>query len=95
MKPSVMLLGFLLGSCGAVSFGLLGVAFIFWLIGPEHPELKAEVGPLITHLLRFLGLTVASAVSFYGLVRQTWWRRYSVGALVMVLGAVIAAYSLA
>lgn len=92
MKPSVVLLGFLLGSSGAISFGLLGVAFIFWWLGPEHPELTGEVSPLLAHLARFLVLTLVSALSFYGLLRQTSWRRFSVGALVAVLGAVSFVY---
>jgi hypothetical protein len=90
-----MLLGFLLGSSAAICFGLLGVAFVFWLIGPENPELKAEVGPLIAHLSRFAALAVASAVSFYGLLLQRPWRRYSVFVLLVVLAAVIMAYALA
>lgn len=88
MRPSVVLLGFLLGSSGAISFGLLGVAFIFWWLGPEHPELRDEVSSLLAHLARFLVLTVVAACSFYGLLQQTPWRRVSVGLLVAVLGGV-------
>ncbi len=95
MRPSVVLLGFLLGSSGAICFGLFGVAFVFWVLGPEHPELQAEIGPLLTHLGRFSVLTAVAAVSFYGLLRQRVWRRLSVAVLIVVLGAVILAYSLA
>lgn len=90
-----MLLGFLLGSSAAICFGLLGVAFIFWLIGPENPQLKAEVGPLLTHLSRFAALAAASAASFYGLLRERPWRRYSVAVLLAVLAAVTLSYALA
>jgi len=93
MRPSVALLGFLLGSSGAISFGLIGVAFIFWLLAPEHPELQAEIQPLIGHLARFTLLTVASAFGFYGLVTEKPWRRWSVAALAFTLGAVILSYS--
>jgi hypothetical protein len=89
-----VLLGFLLGSSGAICFGLFGVAFVFWALGPEHPELSGEVGPLLGHLGRFFVLTVVSAVSFYGLLRQRSWRRVSVAVLFAVLGLVIAAYAL-
>jgi uncharacterized membrane protein YfcA len=87
-----MLLGFLMGSSGAICFGLFGVAFVFLVLGPDHPELRTEVGPLITHQARFSLLTAVSATSFYGLLRQTRWRRISVAALLLVLIAVSAAY---
>lgn len=92
MRPSVMLTGFLLGSSGAVSFGLLGVAVVFVVLGPEHPELRAEVGPLLGHLGRFMALTVAAAASFYGLLRQRPWRRFSVAALLLVFVGLVLAY---
>jgi hypothetical protein len=90
MRPSVVLLGFLLGRSGAICFGLFGVAFVFWVIGPEHPELAEEIGPLLRHLGRFGMLSIASAVSFYGLLQQRPWRRLGVAVLVLVLGLVIA-----
>ena len=92
MRPSVVLLGFLLGSSGAICFGLFGVALVFWVIGPDHPELTGEVGPLLRHLARFGLLSTVSAVSFYGLLRQTPWRRISIAVLLLVLGLLLAAY---
>ena len=93
MRPSVMLTGFLLGSSGAICFGLLGVAVVFFALGPEHPELRAEVGPLLGHLWRFGALTAIAAVSFYGLLRQRPWRRLSVAALVLVLTGLVLVYA--
>jgi hypothetical protein len=88
-----MLTGFLLGSCGAICFGLLGVAVVFLVLGPEHPELRAEATSLIRHLWRFLALTGAAALCFYGLLLQRSWRRYSVALLLLVLTGVILAYA--
>lgn len=93
MRPSIALLGFLLGSSGAISFGLVGVAFVFWLLSPEHPELQAEIEPLISHLSRFAVLTAASGASFYGLVRERPWRRLSLLILAVTLAAVILSYT--
>lgn len=93
MRPSVVLTGFLLGSSGAICFGLLGVAVIFMVLGPDHPELRPEVGPLLGHLWRFALLTTAAALSFYGLLRQRPWRRLSVAALVLVLAGLGAFYA--
>ena len=92
MRPSVMLTGFLLGSSAAICFGLFGVAVVFLALGPEHPELRAEAGPLLGHLWRFGALTVLAAVSFYGLLRQRPWRRLSVAALVVALVGLALAY---
>lgn len=92
MRPSVALLGFLLGSSSAICFGLVGVALIFWILSPAHPELGAEVGPLFGHLGRFAVLTTVSGWSFYGLIRQRPWRRVSVIVLFVVLTAVAASY---
>ena len=92
MRPSVVLLGFLLGSSGAICFGLTGVAFIYWLLGPEHPELLAETGPLLGHLVRFGLLTVAAGFAFYGLLRQRRWRRIGVAGLLLVLAGLAAVY---
>jgi hypothetical protein len=93
MRPSVALIGFLLGSSGAICFGLVGVAFIFWLLAPEHPELVGEIQPLFGHLARFTVLTAVSATGFYGLARQRPWRRWSMLALAVTLVAVVLSYS--
>jgi hypothetical protein len=93
MRPSVALLGFLLGSSGAICFGLVGVAFIFWLLAPEHPELRTEIRPLIGHLARFTALTAVSAAGFYGLIKERPWRRWSVAVLALTLGGVVLSYS--
>lgn len=87
-----MLLGFLLGSSGAICFGLLGVALVFLLLGPEHPELAAEAGPLLIHLARFAVLTAAAGLSFYGLLRQRRWRRIGVVFLLLVLAGLTLVY---
>lgn len=93
MRPSVALLGFLLGSSSAICFGLVGVALIFWILSPAHPELGAEVGPLFGHLARFGVLTAASAWSFYGLIHARPWRRVSIVVLMFTLAAVILSYT--
>jgi hypothetical protein len=66
---------------------------VFLVLGPEHPELRSEVGPLLSHLWRFSVLTVTAALSFYGLLRQRPWRRLSVTALVLVLAWLAIGYA--
>lgn len=95
MKPSVALLGFLFGSSGAVCFGLFGVAFVFWFLGPEYPQFRSEVGPLLGHLARFVVLTAVAGASFYGVLHQRRWRRPCVAVTMVVLAAVVTSYLLA
>lgn len=92
MRPSVVLLGFLLGSSGAICFGLFGVAFVFLLLQGEHPQLGAEIGPLLTHLTRFSLLTAAAGASFYGVLKGRRWRVPMLAALAVVLTAVVVSY---
>jgi hypothetical protein len=92
MRPSVALLGFLLGSSGAICFGLMGVAIVFWRLGPDYPELQAEIGPLFMHLGRFCLLTVVAGASFYGLLRQRPWRQASIVILTLTLGGILWSY---
>ncbi len=88
MRPSVVLLGFVLGSAAAITFGLLGVAVVFTWLQPEYPRLDSELPSLWGSLALFAILTAASAASFYGLIRVTVWRRAAVAVLLLGLGAV-------
>jgi hypothetical protein len=92
MRPSVVLLGFLLGSSGAICFGLFGVAFVFLLLRSEHPQLAAEIGPLLTHLARFTVLTATAGASFYAVLKGRRWRVPALVGLAIVLSAVVVSY---
>jgi hypothetical protein len=92
MRPFVVLLGFLLGSSGAICFGLFGVAFVFLLLRGDHPQLGAEIGPLLTHLTRFSVLTAAAGASFYGVLRARPWRVPVLVVLAVVLTVVVVSY---
>lgn len=88
MKPSVMLLGFVLGSSAAISFSLLGVAIVFWILQPEYPRLDSELEPLLRHLGIFLALTGVAGLSFYAMLRELAWRRIPVAVLAVMLVAI-------
>ena len=87
MRPSVVLLGFVLGSAAAITFGLGGVLMVFAVLRPEYPRLQDEFPSLLANLAVFAVLTAASAVSFYGLLRRTVWRRAAVTVLLAGLVA--------
>jgi hypothetical protein len=88
MRPSVVLLGFVLGSAVAITFGLFGVAVVFTWLQPEYPRLDSELPTLWGTLGMFAILTVAAAASFYGQLHATPWRRAAVAVLLLGIGAV-------
>lgn len=87
MRPSVALLGFVMGSAAAITFALLGVAVVFGLLRTEHPELSAELPQLLLNLGIFSVLTAIAGASFYGQLRERRWRRPAVGVLLLALAA--------
>lgn len=74
MKPSVVLLGFVLGSVAAITFGLAGVSIVFAVLGTDESRLAAELPGLLGSLGTFASLTLVAAASFYGHLRETRWR---------------------
>ena len=83
-----MLLGFVLGSTGAITFGLLGVAVVFTWLLPEYPRLESELPTLWRSLGMFAALTGLAALSFYGQLRMKRWRSLPTSLLLAGLGAV-------
>jgi hypothetical protein len=88
VTPSVVLLGFILGSAGAITFGLFGVAVVFTFLKPEYPRLDSEIGSLWWSLGMFAVLTCCAAASFYGQLRATAWRHAAVALLLLGIGAI-------
>ncbi len=88
MRPAVVLLGFVLGSAGAITFGLLGVAAVFTWLLPEYPRLEDELPALWRSLGMFAGLTCMAALSFYGQLRMTGWRWPAVAVLLLGIAVV-------
>ncbi len=90
MRPSVALLGFVLGSAAAISFALAGVAVVFTVLRSEYPRLDNELPALIGSLAMFSALTAAAGGSFYGQIRRAAWRWLAHAAL--LLGLAFAAW---
>ena len=83
-----MLLGFVLGSAGAITFGLLGVAVVFTWLLPEYPRLDNELPTLWRTLGMFAALTGVAALSFYGQLRMAGWRWAPIVVLLLGIAAV-------
>jgi hypothetical protein len=90
MRPSVIVLGFVLGSCAAISFALLGVTVVFAVLRGEHPRLAVELPELLINAAMFSGLTAVAAVSFYGQLRERVWRYAAITSL--LIGIALAAW---
>jgi predicted benzoate:H+ symporter BenE len=88
MRPSVVVLGFVLGSCAAISFALLGVTVVFSVLGTEHPRLASELPELLINVAMFSVLTAAAGASFYGQLRETAWRHAAVVTLLVGIALV-------
>ena len=80
-RPFTVLLGIISGTLFSIAFGLLVVGFVFWVLGDEEPRVAAEVGGLLTSTFIFVCLSVATALSFYGSLRQTPWRYIAMACL--------------
>jgi hypothetical protein len=87
LRPSVVLLGFVMGSAGAITFGLLGVAVVFTWLLPEYPRLENELPTLWRSLGMFAALTFVAALSFYGQLRMKGWRWPAI--VVLLLGIAV------
>ncbi len=83
MRPSVVLLGFLLGSAGAITFALAGVVIVFGLLRFEHPRLDGELPALLLNFSLFALLTALAGASFYGEIKGSVWRRAAQVALLV------------
>jgi len=92
MRPSVVLLGFVLGSSAAISFSLTGVAIVFAILRSDYPRLDSEVSPLLTHLAIFLALTAMAGLSFWAALRERPWRWAAFVGLAVMLAAIGAFY---
>jgi hypothetical protein len=88
MKPSVALLGFVLGSAASITFGLIGVVVVFLFLPSETPRVRTELPLLLRSLAVFAGLTLVAGLSFYGQLKDASWRRFAIAALLVLLGAV-------
>lgn len=93
MRPTVVILGFVLGSAGAITFALAGTTIVFFVLRDDYPRLDGELVPLLKSVCLFVLLTAAAAGSFYGELKVARWRRGAHVALVAILAAV-AAYHL-
>jgi len=74
MRPFTVVLGILLGSLFSISFSLLVVLLIFWILQDEAPRFTEELPELVRSTLIFSVLTAFAAFGFAGTIRVHAWR---------------------
>jgi hypothetical protein len=89
MRPTVIVLGFILGSAAAITFALGGTTIVFLVLRGSHPRLEAELGELLINVGLFLVLTAAAAVSFFAEIKGLEWRGRATAALVAAMVVVV------
>ena len=88
MLPLTIITGILLGSSVAITASLAGVAFLFFLMAEEYPQLQSEYRPLIKSAGLFLVMTICCALGFLGLIKKTTWRWWGQAAMWVMLIAI-------
>jgi hypothetical protein len=88
MKPSTILYGILLGSVGAIAFGLLAVLVIFVLLADEQPRVAGEIPELGRAAALFAALTLVAVPAFIGSLRGRTWRHVPMGLLYLGIAGV-------
>ena len=81
-----------MGSAASITFGLATVLVVFLILAPKHPELALEFSHLLTSLIAFAVLTVASAGSFNAQVKTRSWRGWAHTLTLLCLALVVAIY---
>jgi hypothetical protein len=90
VRPTVVIIGFILGSAAAITFALVGTTIVFVVLRSDYPRLAAELVPLSISVGLFALLTIAAGSTFYGELKQSTWRRSSLLLLGVMLAAVAA-----
>jgi uncharacterized membrane protein len=89
MRPLTALTLIVLGSCFAITVSLAAVVIVVLVLGDEYPRLQHEFGPLLKSLIIFIGMTVISAVSFYGLLKNhvaRYWAQFAMWVGLLLTG---------
>jgi uncharacterized transporter YbjL len=92
MRPLTVIVGILLGSALAITVSLAAVLFVYLVLGDEHPRVAAELRPLATSVLIFLGMTVLTGASFYSLLIRHRLRFWALAVMFIGLAATIRYY---
>lgn len=91
MKPLAVLNGIFLGSSFSIFIGLVVVVFLY-LVNIQADYIRDEIPALLGHTAIFFGFTVVTAVGFYGVLMERWWRWYGQLVVLACLVALVVHY---
>ncbi|MEM7610192.1 MAG: hypothetical protein AAF270_00735 [Pseudomonadota bacterium] len=77
MRPLTIITGVVLGSAASITLGLAVAILMFVLIGLDEPRVRDELESVLNSVGLFAVLTVLSAASFIGLIKEQSWRWYA------------------
>jgi hypothetical protein len=93
MRPLTILLGILMGSAAATTFGLLGTWIVILFLPRRDVDLfAAEHATLLRTVAIFAALAGATSLSFYGDLRKRTWRLQAHALSLVLLAATIWVY---
>ncbi len=75
--PLAMLTAVIFGSAVAISFGLLSVSVIFWLLRADSEQVNFELGRIPLYSVLFLSLCAVSGPALYGTLKRLHWHWYA------------------
>lgn len=79
--PLAMLSAVVFGSAVAISFGLLSVTAIFWLLRTDSEQVNFELGRVPLYSALFLLLCVVSGPTLYSTMKRLKWQWYAQSAM--------------
>lgn len=79
--PLAMLSAVVFGSAVAISFGLLSVTAIFWLLRADSEQVNFELGRVPLYSALFLLLCAVSGPTLYGTMKRLKWQWYAQSAM--------------
>lgn len=82
--------GVLLASAAAITLGLAVTLLLVVIVGSESPVLAAETRPLLEAVGLFAVMTVASGMSFVGVLKNKSWRWPAVALMLAALLVMVA-----
>jgi hypothetical protein len=85
MRPSVVLLGIVMGSTVSIAVALLMTGLVFLLLPEYAQRLAEERQPLLTACLLSVFLAAVAGASFYGELKSLSWRLAAHGGLFAML----------
>lgn len=92
MRPLAVLNAIVFGSAAAMLFGLSGVLVIYLILQGRHPDLAAELMPLLRNCAIIAVLAAVSGLSLIANLKALRWHSIAQGAMWFTVTATVLLY---